>query len=169
MKFSKRDLAGLSNGHLVFHDEPSFDENDLKEYPRIRKVLSVKADGKGEYDVSDGHLYLNLKITGEIVVPCDVTWDDVILPYDIDEDVELVFGNSDDPDVYPVNSNVLDTDPVVLRLIYQDIPLKVVRDGILDYPKGDGWEVIREEDYVRSKENKTDPRMEKLKELNTKN
>ena len=80
----------------------------------------------------------------------------------------LVFGNSEDPDVYPVLSNVLDTDPVVLRLIYQDIPLKVVREGILDYPKGDGWEVIREEDYARSKENRIDPRMAKLMELKTK-
>ncbi len=168
MKFSKRDLAGLSNGHLVFKDEPAFDESLLEEYPRIRKIRKTYVNGEGTYDAGNGHLYLKLKVRGEMVVPCDVTWEDVDLPFDFEEDVELVFGNSEDPDVYPVLSNVLDTDPVVLRLIYQDIPLKVVREGILDYPKGDGWEVIREEEYARSKENRIAPRMAKLMDIKTK-
>ena len=46
-----------------------------------------------------------------------------------------------------------------------EVPLKVVKEGIKEYPKGDGWEVVKEEDYTKSKKDDIDPRLAKLKEF----
>lgn len=45
-----------------------------------------------------------------------------------------------------------------------DIPLKVVKPGVIDYPKGDGWEVISEETYQKEKKRNIDPRLSILKD-----
>jgi len=32
-----------------------------------------------------------------------------------------------------------------------EVPLKIVKEGLTQYPKGDGWEVVKEEDYIKEK------------------
>ena len=42
---------------------------------------------------------------------------------------------------------------------------RLLKEGIKEYPKGNGWEVIREEDYIKSKKDEIDPRLAKLREF----
>ena len=46
-----------------------------------------------------------------------------------------------------------------------EVPLKIVKEGLTQYPKGDGWEVVKEEDYIKEKSKEIDPRLAKLKEF----
>ena len=46
-----------------------------------------------------------------------------------------------------------------------EVPLKVVKPGNITYPKGDGWEVMKEEDYRKEEKPAMDPRLAKLKEF----
>ena len=55
--------------------------------------------------------------------------------------------------------------PVIFQQILIEIPLKVVKPEIKEYPKGDGWKVIREEDLKAEKEREIDPRLAKLREF----
>ena len=55
--------------------------------------------------------------------------------------------------------------PVVFQLILMEVPLKVVKEGIKEYPKGKDWEVVKEEDYQKEKRKEIDPRLAKLKEF----
>ena len=63
-----------------------------------------------------------------------------------------------------VKKEILDLNPLIFQLILSQVPLKVVKE-VIEYPKGDGWEVLKEEDYIKSKSQVTDPRLEKLKEF----
>ena len=48
-------------------------------------------------------------------------------------------------------------------MILMEVPLKVVKEGLIEYPKGNGWEVVRESDQVE--ERPIDPRLAKLKDF----
>ena len=46
-----------------------------------------------------------------------------------------------------------------------EVPLQVTNASADDYPHGDGWRVITEEEYQKSQEKRIDPRLAKLKEF----
>ncbi len=164
MQWSLSDLLNLPNGHLEFQEEMDFKPEDLVRFKRIRNITKASVSGSGHYEPSQNRLYLNLNIQGEMIVPCDITLEDVVLPFSTKEDVVYSLVEDSDPDIYPSVNGVVDTLPTVLQLIYLEIPLKVVKEGIVDYPKGENWEVIKEEEYERSKKEQPDSRLEKLKD-----
>ena len=75
------------------------------------------------------------------------------------------FDKTNDEDVHEVKGDVVELLPVIFQLILMEVPLKVVKKGLKQYPKGDGWEVVKEEDYELSKKDEIDPRLAKLKEF----
>lgn len=164
MQWSLSDLLNLPNGHLEFTEEVTFKPEDLARYKRIRSITKASVSGSGHYEPSQNRLYLNLNIQGEMIVPCDITLEDVSLPFSTKEDVVYSLVEDSDPDIYPSVNGVVDTLPTVLQLIYLEIPLKVVKEGIVDYPKGENWEVVKEEDYERSRKEQPDSRLEKFKD-----
>ena len=169
MKWSKRELAGLENGSLKFSEDLQFCPSDLEAYPRIRKVLEAHCEGKGTYEPEEEKLYLKLKISGTVVVPCDITLDDVDVDVESEDEVVISFNPESYPDAVIAENNVIDTLPVVLQLIYMDLPTKVVKPGITEYPSGDGWEVVTEEQYEKSRGKGIDPRLAKLLEYKPEN
>lgn len=163
MKWSRRELAGLEDGQVSFEEELQAAPEDLKPYKRIRRLPEAHVKAKGSYDKQTGHLYLHFDIVGTMVVPCDITLEDVNLPFHVDEDAEFAFDEKD-PDLYCVTGSILDTLPVELQLIYLEIPIKVVKPGKIQYPRGDGWEVVSEEEYEKSRREEMDPRLAKLRD-----
>mgnify|MGYP003271358823 FL=1 len=75
------------------------------------------------------------------------------------------FEKTDDEDVHEVKGDVVELLPVIFQLIVMEVPLKIVKEGLTQYPKGDGWEVVKEEDYIKEKSKEIDPRLAKLKEF----
>ena len=55
--------------------------------------------------------------------------------------------------------------PAVRDAILMEAPLQVTDVDPQDYPSGDGWRVITEEEYESSKKNAIDPRLAKLQEF----
>ena len=51
------------------------------------------------------------------------------------------------------------TDAILL-----EVPLQATEATAEDYPSGDGWRVISEEEYEKSRKAEIDPRLAKLKE-----
>ncbi|MBV1708810.1 MAG: DUF177 domain-containing protein [Erysipelothrix sp.] len=74
--------------------------------------------------------------------------------------------DNEDEDVEVVKGDVIELFELVYQLILMEAPLKVVKPDLKEYPKGDGWEVIKEEDYVAAKKSEIDPRLAKLKDYN---
>ena len=100
-----------------------------------------------------------------MIVPCSITLEDVEYDFHTKSLEVFSFDKTEDEDVHEVKGDVVELLPVIFQLILMEVPLKVVKEGIKEYPKGDGWEVVKEEDYTKSKNDDIDPRLAKLKEF----
>jgi len=54
----------------------------------------------------------------------------------------------------------------VIDAILLEVPLQATETSEEDYPSGEGWRVISEETYEKSRKEAIDPRLAKLKEFN---
>ena len=54
---------------------------------------------------------------------------------------------------------------MIFQLIVMEVPLKNCEGRTDTVSKGDGWEVVKEEDYIKEKSKEIDPRLAKLKEF----
>ncbi len=160
MRYSRNDLLQLPNQHLSIDEDLTFEDGISEKFPRIRKIKSIHVSAEGDYLAEVQHLNLHLNLTGTIVVGCDITGVDVDL--DIESEADEVFSfnrEQEDIDIVKSNGDKIELLPTIFQMILMEIPIKVVKPGKIDYPKGDGWEVISEEDYRKLKENRVDPRL----------
>ncbi|MGI6608095.1 MAG: YceD family protein [Erysipelotrichaceae bacterium] len=166
MKYSRTDLLQLKDYRLTFDEDITFTEEISKQFSRIRRIndMNVKADGI--FDPATQQLAIHFEIKGSVTVGCDVTFEDVMVPIETEADEIFTFDKKEeDINILKVNGEYIELLPTIMQLILIDIPIKVIKSGKIDYPKGDGWEVISEETYVRQKEKRVDPRLAKLKEF----
>ena len=165
MRYSRTDLLQLKGGHLSLDEDLTFADDISSQFPRIRRISDVSVKADGDYRSEEQRLYVNFRISGTVIVGCDVTGEDVEVPIDTEEDAVFSFNkNEDDITIIPANGQYIELLPEIFRAILLDIPTKVVKPGKIDYPKGDGWEVVSEEVYEQQKKNEADPRLAKLLE-----
>ena len=166
MKYSRKDLLQLPQNHLELSEDIEFDEETYKQFPRIRKLRDVHADVSGDYAVDEQRLYLQIHVTGIMTCPCDITFEDVDIPFDSSAD-EIVSFSKDDQDNIEIlrpDGEVIELMSIIFRQILLEVPIKVRKEGPIEYPKGDGWQVMSEAEYQKEKENQIDPRLAALKD-----
>lgn len=164
MKWSRTDLIHMADAPMRFSEKLKFDASAFEGFDRINGLKDVTVNGTGYFENLNQRFHVDLRIEGIMIVPCAVSLEDVDVPFEVESEEVFSFDPCDDEDVHEVKKEILDLNPLVFQLILSQVPLKVVKEGIV-YPKGNGWEVIREEDYLRSRSQKTDPRLAKLKEF----
>lgn len=165
MRYSRKDLLQLKDYHLVFDEDITFDSDISKSFPRIRKINEINVKGDGTYDPSTQQLFIHFILEGSVIVGCDVTSEDVIIPIDTEADETFSFDKNDHSvDIIHSQGEFIELLPTIFQLIVMEIPIKVVKEGIIDYPKGDGWEVISEKTYQQEKVKHVDPRLSILKD-----
>lgn len=163
MRYSRNNLLQLKDYHLVI-DEDISSEDLSDKFDRIRRFEKVNVKVDGYYDPDTQHLDAKFDIKGDVVVGCDITGEDVNLKiHSLGEEVFTFNRKEDDIDLIKSEGDYINLLPTIFQLIMLEIPIKVVKPGKIDYPKGDGWEVISEEDYLANKEH-GDPRLAVLKE-----
>ena len=62
------------------------------------------------------------------------------------------------------SNDELNLTPILEDVVLQEVPLKVVKKGKIDYPKGKGWSVTTEKEYAKRKSEEIDPRLAVLKD-----
>ena len=166
MKYSRKDLLQLPDRILHFDEKIVFDDETYKQFPRIRKLENVRAVGEGRYEADEQRLYLHLDVSGVLTCPCDITFEDVIIPFDSDADEIISFDKKDEDniEILSVEGEYMELLPIIFRQILLEVPIKVRKEGKIDYPEGDGWRVMDEETYQREKEGRIDPRLAILKD-----
>lgn len=142
-----------------FKFELIYESNELKDI-YLRRLENIIVDLSFKYSLND-ELIANVNVKGQMICPCAVTNEDVSLELDINE--EILF-NSEEELVYQFD-NELDVKALVYTLISKEIPIKVVKTGKIEYPIGDGWQVITEEELAKQRQSKSDPRWAKLKDF----
>ncbi len=165
MKVARADLLRAENNTVFVDETLRFGPEAFAQMHNIRSVPSVRVSGEIHYDVVSERVYANLSITGVMIVPCSITLDDVEVAFHSDAEEVFSFGKCSEEEVHEAKGEVIELLPVIFQQILMEIPLTARKPGIKEYPQGEGWKVIREEDLQRSKEKEIDPRLAKLREF----
>ncbi len=166
MKYSRKDLLQLPDNHLSFDESIEFVEDTYQQFPRIRKLKDVQTKGEGIYDPASQHLDLHIHVEGIMTCPCDITFEDVDIPFSSDADETISFNKNDSEDVEILiaEGDSIDLMPLIFRQILLEVPIKVKKEGEIEYPKGEGWEVVDEATYQKEKDNQINPQMAALRD-----
>lgn len=165
MKYSKVELVQAENATIEFNDQITFENSIFKQKNNLRGLSDVTVYGNIHYDHNLDVAIADIEIDGKMIVPCSITLEDVEYDFHTKSLETFSFTKTENEDVHPTKGDVVELLPVIFQLIILEIPLKVVKPGLKKYPKGDGWEVVKEEDYIKRKAQDLDPRLAKLKEF----
>lgn len=165
MKWSRLQILQAENQTISFDESIDFEPAAFAKMTQIRGLHDVTVSGNVHYDTASERVFADLDIEGVMIVPCSITLEDVEYDFHTKSLEVFSFDKVDDEDVHEVKGDVVELLPVVFQLILMEVPLKVVKKGLKQYPKGDGWEVVKEEDYKKSEKKDIDPRLAKLKEF----
>lgn len=157
VKWTKHELFALKEQELDFDSEISFPE--IPAQMGIRRLENIQVTGTLFYEKDNDHILAQLQITGTMIVPCAITLDDVDYAFNTSADLVYGFNEEDDPDVFLIPKDGLDLSEGILNAIWLEKPITLVKPGLKSYPKGEGWEIITEEDYQKSKSSALDPRL----------
>ncbi|MBR2552905.1 MAG: DUF177 domain-containing protein [Erysipelotrichaceae bacterium] len=156
-KISAAELVQTNGMEIPYDiDYKAFDNN-----PFLRAVKDVRSDIHIYYNLLD-QLTADVAIDGTLVCPCALTLEDTDVPFSVDEQIRLSF--KDEEDVYFVDEE-LDLEDFVMSFIFPIVPIKVVKNEEIEYPRGDGWRVMTEAEFEESRKQRIDPRLSKLLDL----
>ena len=165
MKWSRAELLRAPNATISIDDSLSFEPAVFAKMHQIRGLQDVTVSGNIHYDTESERVLADLDISGVMIVPCSISLEDVEYEFHTKSLEVFSFDKTNDEDVHELKGDVVELLPVIFQLILMEVPLKVVKEGLKQYPKGDGWEVVKEEDYIKAKSDDIDPRLAKLKEF----
>ncbi len=165
MKWSRTQLLRAKNCTIDINESIDFDPAVFAKMHQIRGLQDVTVSGNIHYDTASERVFADLDIEGVMIVPCSITLADVEYDFHTKSLEVFSFAKVEDEDIHEVKGDVVELLPVVFQLILMEVPLKVVSEDLKEYPKGNGWEVVKEEDYVKAEKKDIDPRLAKLKEF----
>ena len=135
-----------------------------KEYydsTEIRKISEVSIKGKIR-DEGEGAYSIHLTINGEMVLPCAISLNDVLYPFDIKIDEIIDPTEEESEDYLKIINNTIDIMPIIWQNIVVEIPMRVVSPEFENVKlEGDGWKLLSEEEKMKE----LDPRLQKLRDL----
>lgn len=166
MKFLRADLMAQAHVPIQFQESIAFDLSQFqKNHSSLRELKDVACEGLITYDLEHDTAIVHTTTTGTMVVACSITNEDVEYQFETSADDIYSFQPVDqDEDMIEVQGDVIDISKEVFQSILFEVPLYIVKPGIKEYPKGDGWEVLSEADY-QAQEKPLDPRLAKLREF----
>ena len=103
----------------------------------IRKINIMHVKGLVKVNYED-NIELHLDIDGEIVMPCAITLEDVLVPINTHIEEEILENTLKD-DFY------LDLLDILWENVILEVPIRVTKEGAkLESQKGNGWEIVSE-------------------------
>ncbi|MGI6330078.1 MAG: YceD family protein [Bacilli bacterium] len=140
-------LEKLINNYLEelkIEETINYSEDDLKN-TEIKRLSEIKI--KGDIKSTTEELYfLNLKVTGMMVLPCSISLEEVEFPFNFYIEEVLTEKMTEEENYIKIIDNSIDIKPLVWQNIVMEIPLKVVSPNIeKKIFQGEGWELIEED------------------------
>ena len=138
-------LQNRSTNEFLYKNTIVLDEA-LYKNTDIRKLspVEVSADIKR---ITDTSYKMSLEIKGEMTLPCSITLNDVIYPFDIKTEVKLSNDDEEDEEYVKIIQNNIDIISIIWQNIVLEIPLRVVSEDANNSPvSGEGWKLIREDE-----------------------
>ena len=135
MKIDLRKLYALKK--LSIDEEVIIPEEYYKN-AGVRSLSKVKVNGDVTVNYEE-NIELHLNVSGEFIIPCAITLDDVIVPFNtfIEEEIDQNKLNDE---------FFLDLLDVLWENIVLEIPVRVVKEGVKSEDlHGEGWELVTKE------------------------
>ncbi len=166
MKWTRKELLNQGESGIEFDEIVQFDDKAFDKVSGLHQVKDVRVHGVGNLN-SDNLFEVDVEIEGTMVCPCSITNELVEVPFETNSHEIFSFAPSDDVEIHVVKNEIVELIPIVFQLITLEVPLRVVKDGEINYPQGDGWRVLSEKEFEESRKDQIDPRLAKLKEFKT--
>lgn len=173
MKFSVQELKKHFDSPIEIHETLEMKEALLKRYNALIDMSEVFVSGLLIPSKKETLLHLQIKAT--LTIPSTRSLTPVLFP--VNESIEEIYVTKEQlaestlsKDQVTVVDNVIDLTEAVEDYLILSIPTQVLTEEELageNYPKGDFWEVLSEEEYEKKKleEQHIDPRLAKLGDL----
>ncbi len=157
MKIYLNDLNRISTRR----DYPvSIEKMEIEDNIYLRRLENVNGVISFYYDY-ENELHITYELQGMMICPCAVTLEDIEVPFELKDD-ENVVNDENEEGFYLKDS--LEIEDMVYYILLPEVPIKVVKNEKIEYPRGDGWVFVTEEDLESSKKDEIDPRLQKLSE-----
>ena len=129
---------------IPIEEEYSFSKEQLKGTDVI-SLDNMKVVGEITKDAID-NIYLNVDVSGTLVLPCAITLKPVDYPFNIKIEGNIDELVEENEKSVKKDENTLDILPIIWENILMEIPMRVVSDDAdLSNLQGDGWRVITED------------------------
>lgn len=163
MKWNLSWLMKQKNGEFTFSEDLVFPHEAFRHVNTLLDLKPVHVEGKGRLILSEQRLYVDLKVSGTMILSCAVSLEEVPYPFETESTEIFSFAKvQPDEDVHEAKKDTVDITPIVFQNIVMEVPTRVVKEGATLKTEGNGWKVInsREEDDKID----IDPRLAKLKD-----
>ena len=168
MKWTHSELL-QSGKNVNFDTEAVIDPEVFRDNARINGTRDIRVTGHGFLDDHSGCFYADINVSGVMLIPDAVTGKEIEYPFETGGEEVFACEDTGEDGVWIVTDDVIDLYPAVIAQILMEVPMQVTIASSDEYPSGDGWRVISEEEYQKSQEDRIDPRLAKLKEFKSEN
>ena len=149
------DLTKLITSHIE-EMEVNIDvviPDELIRSSQIRELKDVKFVGEIT-KLCDGDFQIAGKLSGVMVLPDDITLENVDVNFSSDVEESFSMLSKSDEEILKIIQNRLDITEFLWQNILVEIPLKVVSEKSASMTlKGDGWRLITEEELEKERSN----------------
>ena len=135
------DITRLRSGivsNIDIDETYKFKEEELKTL-EISSLDDLKIEGSISLNALK-EVYLDLTLTGTMVIPCAVTLKPVNYPFNINIEgtIEEIDGNLEKK--CQKSQNILDIFPIIWENVLMEVPMRVLSEDAYNYKiAGDGW------------------------------
>lgn len=163
MKFTKKDFLNAKNGIIEIDEWIAVEENDLLHHTQVKSIPEVHVTGTLQFD-HRSLVFSDLDLDGVMIVLDSITMEDLEVAFDTKSQETYSFDpiKENDEDIIVVKKDTVDINPEIFQAIIYEAPMSITRLPRNQYPKGDGWQLLSDQD---KEEPKIDPRWEKLNDF----
>ena len=164
MRYTKNDFLNAENKTITIDEWIAIEENDLLHHTQVKSIPEVHIVGTLQFD-GNTLVFSNLELDGVMIVLDSISLEDIEVAFDTTSQETYSFKpleDNGDEDIIVVKKDIVDIKPEIFQAILYEAPMSITRVPRDQYPKGDGWQLISDQD---PKEAPIDPRWEKLSEF----
>ena len=163
VKFTKKDFLNTKNGIIEIDEWIVVEENDLLHHTQVKSIPEVHVTGTLQFD-HRSLVFSDLDLDGVMIVLDSITMEDLEVAFDTKSQETYSFDpiKENDEDIIVVKKDTVDINPEIFQAIIYEAPMSITRLPRDQYPKGDGWQLLSDQD---KEEPKIDPRWEKLNDF----
>lgn len=164
LKWSWNELVRDGISTIPFDEDVVLSSDAFAGFNLIQGAENIHVKGNGYLDNEAERFYVDMHVTGQMLCMDAINGEALKVPFATDASETYSFADTPE-DVRIVKEGIIDLSEAVRDAIILEAPLQVTDVDPADYPGGEGWRIVSENEYERNKTQEMDPRLAKLQEF----